>query len=147
MNKHLYLHLATAVLVTVLGVNAQAQSRTSQQLRVSVPFAFNVGNSSLPAGEYKLRIVNPSSDHSVLALTEMNGGPAVMVRTTDIIGWSTAKAKLTFRHYGDTYFLAQVWMASDSTGLETPSSRAEQTLRRQTGKSGKIVELVAVNGR
>jgi len=147
MNKHLYLHLATAVLLSVLGVTAQAQSRSSQQLRVSIPFAFNVGDSTLAPGEYNVRIVNPSSDHSVLSFAEIKGGPAVMIRTTDIVGWSAAKAKLTFRHYGDKYFLAQVWMASDSTGLATPSSRDEQTLRRQMVKSGKTFDLVAVNAR
>jgi len=71
----------------------------------------------------------------------------MMVRTTDISGWPTSKAKLTFRHYGEQYFLAQVWMASDATGFATPSSNAEKALRRQLGKAAKDVDLVAVNAR
>jgi len=147
MKKHIYFHLIAAILASVLGVTAQAQSRNRQQLRVSVPFAFNVGNKLLPAGEYRLSVVNPSSDRSVLQIANLNGKSTMMVRTTDISGWSTSKAKLTFRHYGEQYFLAQVWMASDATGFATPNSNAEKALRRQLGKAAKDVDLVAVNAR
>lgn len=147
MKKHVYIYFATMILVGVLGINAQAQSRNRQQLRVDIPFAFSVGNKSLPAGEYRIQVVNPSSDHSVLQIASLDGRTTMMVRTIDIEGSSPSRAKLTFRHYGDQYFLAQVWMAAESTGLATPSSGTEKTLRRQLGKAGKNYEVVAVNAR
>ena len=147
MKNNFYVHLATAILIGVLGVSAQAQSRTRQQLSVNVPFAFNVGNTSMPAGEYKVKIVNPSSDRSVLQIASLDGRTSAMVGTTDVIGRAHAKAKLTFRHYGDQYFLAQVWMAAESDGLATPSSSSERTLQRQLGQTGRTFETVAVNAR
>jgi hypothetical protein len=147
MKKHIYFVLASLTLVGILGVGAQAQSRSRQQIRVDVPFAFNVGNTSLPAGEYRVSIVNPASDRSVLRIASLDGHSTMMVRTTDIQGKSQTKAKLTFRHYGDQYFLSQVWMAAESTGLATPSSSAEKTLRRQLGKGSKNYDLVAIDAR
>jgi len=147
MRNRIYTALATMILVSVLGVSAQAQSRNQQQLSVNVPFTFNVGNTTMPAGDYKVRIVNPASDRSVLQLTNLNLQTNAMVRTTDIIGWTNSKAKLTFRHYGDQYFLAQVWMASEANGLATPSSSSEKKLQRQLGQTGKSFDMVAVNAR
>src|SRR5262245_56369669 len=117
MKKLISLHFAIVMLIGVLGVSTQAQSRNKQQLNVNVPFAFNAGNESLPAGDYIVSIANPSSDRSVLQIT--GSGKTVMMQTTDVIGSSTENATLTFRRYGDQYFLARVWMAAESNGLAT----------------------------
>ena len=147
MKKQIYFYFATMILVGVLGISTQAQSRNRQQLRADIPFAFSVGNKSLPAGKYRVQVVNPSSDKSVLQITSLDGRTTMMVRTVDIEGSSTSRAKLTFRHYGEQYFLAQVWMAAETTGMATPNSGAEKTLQRQLGKTAKDFDLVAVNAR
>jgi hypothetical protein len=147
MKNSIYLHFASALLIAALGVTANAQSRNTQRLQVNVPFAFNVGNITMPAGEYNVTIVNPSASGSVLKLSSLDGRSTVMTRTTDIIGWSTAGAKLTFRHYGAQYFLSQVWMESESTGLATPRSSSEKALQRQLGKAPTNYDVVAVNAR
>lgn len=147
MKKHAYIYIATLMIVGVLSVNTQAQtSRNTQQLHVSIPFAFDAGNKTLPAGDYRVQVVNPSSDHSVLQIASTDGQSSVMVKTTDIEGRSE-KAKLTFRRYGDQYFLAQVWMAAESSGFDTPSSKAEKSLRRQLGNVAKNLEIVSVSSR
>ena len=143
MKKQIY--IASLVLVVLVAVSAQAQSRSNQQLRFHVPFAFNAGNSVLPAGDYRVTIVNPSSDHSVLRITSSDG-KSTMIRTVDIEGWAAPKAKLSFRHYGDRYFLAQVWMAGESTGLVAPTSKSEKGIRQQFGLSNKNFGTVAING-
>jgi hypothetical protein len=145
MTKRFYLQITIALLIAVFGISANAQSRTRQQLRVNVPFAFNVGNTTLPAGDYRVRVVNPASDQIVLQIASLDGKSTSLIRTTDISGWANSKAKLSFRHYGEQYFLAQVWMAADPTGFALPNSSAEKTLRRQLGKAAKNAEMVAVN--
>lgn len=140
-----YIYIATMVLIALVSLSAQAQSRNQQQLRINVPFAFNVANKTLPAGEYRVSIVNPSSDRSVLRFTSASG-ESTMVRTIDVQGWAAAKGKLSFHHYGDSYFLAQVWMAGEATGLATPTSKAEKALRKQLAKTNKNLDTVSVNG-
>lgn len=144
MKKHIY--IASLVLVALVAVSAQAQSRSRQQLRFNAPFAFNAGNTVLPAGEYQLTIVNPSSDHSVLRIMSSDGKFTTMIRTIDVEGWVSPKAKLSFRHYGDHYFLAQVWMAGESTGLAAPPSKNEKVLQQQLGKARKNFDTVDIKG-
>jgi len=144
MKKQIY--IASLVLVVLVAISAQAQSRSNQQLRFHIPFAFNAGNSVLPAGDYGVAIVNPSSDHSVLRITSSDGKSTTMIRTVDVEGWAAPKAKMSFRHYGDRYFLAQVWMAGESTGLVAPTSKSEKAIRQQFGLSNKNFGTVAING-
>ena len=143
MKKQIY--IASLVLVILVAISAQAQSRSNQQLRFHIPFAFNAGNSVLPAGDYRMAIVNPSSDHSVLRITSSDGKSTTMIRTVDVEGWAAPKAKMSFRHYGDRYFLAQVWMAGESTGLVAPTSKSEKAIRQQL-LSNKNFGTVAING-
>ena len=145
--KNIYLHLATAILIVVTGVSAQAQSRNRQQMHFTAPFTFNVGNSQLPAGEYTVQVINPASDHAVLQFRNLSGPASVMVRTTEIVGWANSKGKLNFRHYGDQYFLAQVWMAGETDGLAIQTSNAEKTLRQQVGQKSGLFSMLAINAR
>ena len=147
MKNNFYLHFATALLIAALGVTANAQSRNTQRLEVNVPFAFNVGNATMPAGEYIVSIVNPTASGSVLKISSLDGRSTAMTRTTDINSWSTDSAKLTFRHYGARYFLAEVWMESESTGLAAPKSKSEKTLQRQLGRAPTNYDVVAVSAR
>ena len=144
MKKHIY--IASLVLIALVAVSAQAQSRNRQQLQFHAPFAFNVGTTSLPAGDYRVSIVNPSSDRSVLRFTTSDGKSTAMIRTIDVEGWAPSKGRLSFHQYGDRYFLAQVWMAGEATGLGMPASKSEKMLQQQLGKTNKNFEAVSING-
>lgn len=147
MKKYMSFQLAALVLIGVFAVCVQAQSRSSQQLTVDVPFAFNVGNTELPAGEYTVKIINPSSDRAVLQIRDAKGQSSTLVGTTDIVGRSVTSAKLSFNQYGAQYFLAQVWMAGDATGLTTSRSSAERAAIKQVGMNGRSSSLVAINAK
>lgn len=147
MKKQLSFQLATLVLIGLFAVCAQAQSRSGQQLKVDVPFAFNVGNAELPAGEYTVKIINPSSDRAVLQIRDAKGQSSALIGTTDVVSWSSKNARLAFRQYGSQYFLAQVWMAGEATGLKTNRSSAERTASKELGMNEKSSSLVAVNAK
>src|SRR5215204_1747137 len=146
MKKCVYIALATAVLIAASSICTQAQSRNRQRLIVEIPFTFNAGNTQLPSGEYNVSIVNPSSDRSVVLIKSSDGKSSALLGTTDIIRLSTSRAKLVFRRYNSRYFLAQVWMASESSGMSAPDSKAEKSLRKQLGINQKA-DVVAVNAR
>ena len=145
MKKHTY--IASLVLVVIAVVSVQGQlTRNRQELRFQVPFEFNIGNTLLPAGEYRLSIVNPSSNRSLVRLTSADGKSTTMTHTIDVDGWASRTAKLSFWHYGNRYFLAQVWMADEATGLAIPASKSERALREQMAKAHKNFDKVAING-
>jgi hypothetical protein len=78
--------IALMVLVGLMAVAAQAQTGSRTQLVANIPFQFNVGDKAMPAGEYTVSQVNPSSDHAVLQLRSKDGKNTMMIQMTNMIG-------------------------------------------------------------
>ena len=70
MKKQAYTMIALLVLVGSMAVAAQAQTSGHTKLISNIPFEFNVGNTTLPAGEYTVAQVNPASDHASASPSE-----------------------------------------------------------------------------
>ena len=106
-----------AVVMAFTAISAQAQGIRNSQ-RFVVPFDFKVGRTVLPAGEYTftadsqaLRIRSKDGRSNAIALPRTVGSFRIMSET-----------KLTFRRYGDQYYLSQVWLA-DGIGRELKRQR------------------------
>ena len=113
--KAIILRITTmlAVIVGLTAVAAQAQT-TPRAVRFTVPFEFNVNSDVLPAGDYTVSVENQT------VRIQKNDGKANVIalsRRTVSANRSDSPVKLTFRHYGDQYYLAQVWVA-DGVGRE-----------------------------
>lgn len=117
MKKFFNIPLAIMMLLAVLAVGAHAQTSSAQKLIASIPFTFNVGKTTLPAGKYTITVVNPSSDRKVLQIRSLDGHDSVMVQTTTNTVQESEKAKLVFDRYGDRYVFSQTQLAGDSTSL------------------------------
>jgi hypothetical protein len=146
MKKQAYTVFAMIVLVGSMAVAAQAQTSGRTQLIANIPFEFNVGNKTMPAGEYTASQVNPASDHAVLQLRSRNGSSA-MVQMGSVIGKAQEGAKLIFNRYGNQYFFAQAWVDGDNTGLQAPKSRAERATKREMAGIKPKTEAVALRNR
>ena len=122
MKRFLNISLIVIVFAGVLAINAQAQTR----LTATVPFAFNVGKTTLPAGRYTVTVLNPSSDRKILQIRSMNGRSSVVVLTTGIIGRASDNSKLVFERNGDRYAFAQAQLAGDETALAAVRSKGSR---------------------
>jgi hypothetical protein len=118
MTKSLFATMA----VTILAASS-IFAQDGAHIRVNVPFDFAAGGSSLPAGEYSVRLVyspnsvrmqNADGKHSIIALAH-GSRPARPVGPC-----------LVFHRYGDRYFLSQVFTAGDQNGEELSRSHEEQ---------------------
>jgi hypothetical protein len=141
MNRHLITLLAIVILTGAFTVSANAQTASTQKVVANVPFAFNVGNTILPAGKYTITVVNPSSDRKILQIRNANGRASAIVLTNAVAGIVSDDAKLTFKRYGDRYFFAEAQMAGDSTSFAALKSHAEraQKMLASAGKQSVIV--------
>jgi hypothetical protein len=147
MKKQAYTMIAMIVLVGSMAVAAKAQTSGRTQLIANIPFQFNVGNKTLPAGEYTVAQVNPASDHAVLQLRSKNGRASAIVQMGSVIGKAQESAKLIFNRYGNQYFFAQAWVDGDNTGFEAPKSRAERAGKREIAGIKAKTEAVALTVR
>jgi len=139
--KKLALSLIGALTMLLLGGSALAQT---VHVQLTVPFDFNVGNKILPAGRYELRSAGQPNNPRLLEIARMDGAIEMYLPASDVQSTSaSSETKAVFRHYGNAYFLAQLWTAGTRAGWEFPKTRAEITEAKND--SGREVTLAAKN--
>lgn len=144
MKKQAYMTMILIMLMTVVGLSTvKAQTNSASRLTATIPFSFNVGQRSLPAGEYTVRCTNPASDSKVLQLRNANGDSA-MILTNSVSGKQSNDAKLVFNRYGDHYYFAQAWLPADSIGMQAIKSGSEKRIERELAVKKASRETVAV---
>ena len=144
MKRHLNILTALVMLVGILAVEARAQTASSQRLTANIPFAFNVGNKTLPAGKYTITLLSSTSDRKVIQLRSADGRSSAMVLTLRVNAKTSENARIVFRRYGDSYFFAQAQLADDPTSLNTPKSRTERAQERALGmRKNSVLTIIA----
>ena len=125
---------------------ASAQAQTRKEMTANIPFSFNVGEKSFPAGEYNVTRLNPASDKALIAIKSEDGRLSRIVLTMPVLTSRTQeRARLVFNHYGDQYYLAQVWTPADDTGLQLLQSKSEQMVARKQAERKPEQTSVALN--
>jgi hypothetical protein len=122
--------LALCFLTVGGGIVANAQIDSGVMIQGNVPFAFVVGDTTLPAGKYDIKVLDGESPN-VLELRSVNGHMSVLVDTENVNAREdqfAKKGELVFDKVGDKYFLTQVWMAGSASGSELRKSRMEKRL-------------------
>jgi hypothetical protein len=98
-----------------------AQTESQRLMKVDVPFAFSVEDSSLPAGEYLILTVTPERS---IRIVSADGKHSAVVNTLPNYAKSPSESsRLVFHKYGDEYFLAQVWTAGQNVARNPLSSK------------------------
>ena len=146
MKKHLLHIAATLSLCLMLGVAAKAQ--VTRQMTVTVPFAFNIGKTSLPAGTYTVYGTGTRSGDGFL-LRDAKGQVKAVFNGQQVQSEELRSAsRLEFRRYGDKYFLGRVWSAGNNIGRELQQSRLERETAkgadRHLAQKGVKPEVVSV---
>lgn len=144
MKRHVYIMIATIVLVGSLAVSAKAQIGSQTQL-ANIPFQFSVNGKTLPAGEYLVRQINQESASVVLQIRSCDGHAGAMIQMDSVTGKVQESAKLLFHRYGNQYFFAQAWTPGRADGLEARKSRAERAAQRELASLGSKPETVALS--
>lgn len=131
------LFLALCLLTVGGGVVANAQIDSSATIRANVPFTFVVGDTTLPAGKYDMRVLDGDSAN-VLELRSVHGHTSVVFDTENAETRGDqimSKCELAFNKIGDTYFLSQIWIAGTASGSQLAESRMEKRLEGRGMKS------------
>ncbi|MGZ8842545.1 MAG: hypothetical protein ACXW18_02715 [Pyrinomonadaceae bacterium] len=128
-----------------------ANGQSGKQVTAQVPFDFIVADKTLRSGQYQISDANSAGD--ALAIRSVGGKESVLRLTSETGSKAVGnlEAKLVFHRYGNTYFLAQVWMAGSSTGRELPGTRQERAIARELkaiaayhGETKPVYEIVEV---
>ena len=103
---------------------AQAQSVT-----VNIPFDFSANDQKVPAGTYRISLQAPQ----YLSFVDTQSTKTQYLMLVQPTGEQNSKdgGRLTFRRYGDSNYLYQVWMPGQGEGRQFVRSRAEQEMLRE----------------
>lgn len=129
--------------VLLLGaVSAYVQAQNRSFLKASIPFSFNVGRQSFPAGDYTISTVALQS-HDLIQLQSSDGQRTSFALTAASYSLDPfAQTNLIFQHYGSEYFLSQIWIQGDSSGRELSLPNRAKELGKN-GSTGDVTTIVA----
>lgn len=147
MKKQISAAATMLMLIGILAVTAEAQSVNGVSIRANIPFEFSVGDKLLPAGEYRIQQVNPSSDLAMLQIANANGEARVLVRVQSMRAGDTNRTALVFNRYGSNYFLSTLAIEGSVDAWQAPKSRAERAVGRKLAALRVDGEKVAVLAR
>jgi hypothetical protein len=129
--------LAAALVLSVVATgNSYAQQYT---LSVKIPFAFQAGDYTLPAGEYVVDSA-VSGTRVIQRLRRVDGNAAMVVMTIPVEARNGhVEPELVFNCYGDSKFLSQIW-TGDNEGRQLSKSNREK--RAAIGEGGRELALL-----
>jgi hypothetical protein len=131
------LAVAAAVVFTAL---APAQSHAQQATRASIPFTFEAGNKTMPAGEYKVVRALPDSD-IVQQIRRTDSSASALVHTSPAgLAEDNAAPKLVFHCYTNECFLSEIWIAGGQ-GLKLTQSGREKELSQVKTENNKLAVI------
>jgi hypothetical protein len=116
-----------ATFVGMLSLVLMAGSAFAQTLyvRSNIPFDFVVNKTTLPAGEYAVRPLSDGGDKVWQLRGPDSHSNALMLSNRIESSQASAETKLIFDRIGDHYFLRQIWVEGETSGLELPKTKFE----------------------
>lgn len=141
MVSKLFLSLCLILgLSAVMAANAQIDSDAT--IYVNMPHPFMVKDTTLPAGEYTVRVAD-DNDLNVLEMRSRDNRTAVLFETETVQAKrAPGMSELVFYKIGDQYFLSRVFLKGDQTGNELPKSRMLKRLE----DGGATAEMFSIPG-
>ncbi len=125
-------HLAALAMTLVLLTSAAAYAQTVH-VQATIPFDFNIGNSAFPAGKYDIQSAS-NGEHVLYVRNLPSGKASILVPQSCESAHVASKSSLTFRRYGQQYFMAEVWVAGYSQGHAFGVGKREQEIARLFSK-------------
>jgi hypothetical protein len=125
----------TVIVVAVFGAAARAQFEPG--LVVTVPFEFQIGGKKMPAGNYLLRA--PADAQTVVVTNERTGLRAYQLINQRPETFDRAPRKVVFRRFGETHFLAEVWMGKRRGLVLTPTKEEAKLAKASEGSTVAIM--------
>jgi hypothetical protein len=127
MKKQITVALLGLALMFAMVVTASA--RDAGTMRIYVPFDFNAGGKQLHAGSYTVRRARTDGESALVIRSEDGRNAAIVI--TNSGGAPASRATMSFRQYGERYFLAEVSIPGTASVRQLPKVGAEKKAERE----------------
>jgi len=109
--------LTLSLLISVPSISAQTIANAT------VPFAFTVGQTEMPAGNY---VISSLSDSAMAIMNRNKGTSVISLFRSEQPTSADGTTRLVFHKYGEKYFLSQVARGLGGNVLQLPASNSEK---------------------
>lgn len=141
--RKLFLNLALLIATGFVAASVvpSATAQTTPDMRVNIPFEFQVEGRTLAAGTYYVTV---GSVYRRMDLRSDDG------HTLFLMGNPTGRtpgnmSEMVFHKYGNTYFLHEIVSRRQPFGMVVPASKAEKAMTNIAGMP--VVETIAAGSR
>jgi len=128
-------HLLSSFIALVFALTiypTRAHAQIIGDLDANIPFQFYVGNTKLPAGEYRIQVLD-NSDLTIMEISRVDGSASALFQIRDAETSSEpTKNELIFNKYGNRYFLAKLFDEGNPSGSQVSESGYEKRISQQT---------------
>jgi hypothetical protein len=100
-------------------------------IRAKIPFDFQIGSKKFPKGEYTIESVNSTG---LMRISNTKGKKAINFIAVADKQTEKPKSKLSFRRYGDQYFLRKIWDGQNTSFALDKSSAEKKVAKMLKGK-------------
>ena len=131
---------AGLVLALTMGAG-KAKAQIIGDVVFKAPFQFYAGHTKLPAGEYRIHVLDDSG-LTMMEITSADGSTSALFQVEETDAKDTpTKSELIFNKYGDQYFLAELFDEGESSGSEVLKSRYEQRISKNAEQAQEHVPV------
>ena len=135
MKKNIINVVVTLFFLITLGAETGQAQTYWNQFKSYIPFQFNVGEQTLPAGEYRIERINRLTSLEILVVRHVATGRSMFVTASSTEGKREEMTQLVFHRYGEISYLAQLKGVEPNLRLELFESRAERALKGERQKA------------
>ena len=141
--KQLMKHTVAALLLTIVWAAGTAHAQAPTVIKVNIPFEFNFGDKTFPAGDYSL--VRPLTFYQHFLVLRDARGQSIASSFTNAVESSTdsATSKVTFRSVDGQKVLSEVWQQYRNSGEEMNSADTNTrsyVAKRRSSEVGQTAE-------
>jgi hypothetical protein len=122
MKKQILSNVLAATLLVIAAV-ASAYAGQAVTLRAKIPFAFTIGEVSLPAGDYTFYY---DAATTMIKTESAHFNECVFLTHPGTSARDDGKVKIIFHQYGDQYFLSEVFNGLERAGHKLWTSKLEK---------------------
>jgi hypothetical protein len=110
----------------------KANAQIIGDVEATIPFQFHAGSTKLPAGEYRIHVLD-NTDLSLMEISSMDGSVSALFQVHQADANSEpSKTELIFNKYGNRYFLAQLFDEGNPSGSQVLESGYEKKVSHGT---------------
>ena len=131
--RHMLLPMFLTLIFAMSLWPTRAQAQIIGNLQAEIPFQFNVGNTTLPAGSYIIHQLE-GSDLTMMEISSADGKLSALFNVEAAEAKSVPeKSELIFNKYGDRYFLSELFDEANVDGNKLLASRDEKQASKESG--------------